>query len=345
MAHINSLVYLDQDRWLPVSHAQPAPGSGYPFEIAYTPDLHEAMYFVREQPAEQIVSYQGVFPNNIGYCPVCKALYDRSSNGRFTYQDLPPAVIYTRDEFTAVCCERPLQFISNGRASPEIVAYPSMVNGPGTTNSITLVQSIVNAPSYVILNKNQGKHRRASRESCRDTPKAIRSGRRRRSRAQHLPNDSRKAGNKTVEQKDIKTPGSPGNRSPRPSRAHSPIPFSRASTLAESPAPVQSPTSKVINLPPQAPLDSPKLHAQEPHGCMHDRREKQGSTRQGGLECGRAESILSSSTDSTKLGIIPPHKLAIPRKPLNTAENKPRFIGRSSARKTGQRGWLRFWRC
>lgn len=214
----------------------------------------------------------------------------------------------------------------------------ALAHGP-THNNITFVQSAVNYPNYFMLNSNGTSH-----PSRPLTPRISQRGRRRRTRTCHQPKELHKRERDGEESKSSKAPDSAVKSRQMPAKSPSPIPFSRASTLAESPAPAQ--TDKANVLPPQAHSDSTKNLSKEALRFSYDIREKRTPVRQRGYQSARAESILSCSTDSTKLGIIPPHKLAVPRNPHTPSENRPRVTGRSydTTKKGGKMGWLRFWR-
>lgn len=189
-----------------------------------------------------------------------------------------------------------------------------------------------------MLNRNEASH-----QSGPFTPKVNQRGHRRRTRIHHQPKQLHKREGDGKESRSCKVPDFAVKNRHKPAKNPSPIPFSRAPTLAESPAPVHADKANVI--PPQAHSDSMK-HSTKEAQRSYDIDEKRTSVRQGGYKSTGAESILSCSTDSTKLGIIPPHKLAVPRNPHTPSENRPRVTGRSydTTKKGGKMGWLRFWR-
>ncbi|EZF36127.1 hypothetical protein H109_04676 [Trichophyton interdigitale MR816] len=325
MAHSNSLLYIDQEPLLQVLPAEPAIEPCFPLQLTYLPTIEQSLYIVREQPPEQVIQYQGVIPIHTGQCPICQALHDRS----YTYQYLLPVEIHVRNEFIPVYCGKHIQLMTDEGIA---LSYPPV------HNNITFVQSTVNYPNHVMLNSNEASH-----QSRPFTPKVRQSGHRRRTRTHHLPKELHKRESDGEESRSCKVPDSAVKTRHKPARSPSPIPFSRAPTLAETPAIVHTDKANVI--PPQACSDSTKRSPEEA-SRPYDIYEKRTPVQQGGYKSARAESIFSCSTDSTKLGIIPPHKLAVPRNPHTPPENRPRVTGRSydTTKKGGKMGWLRFWR-
>ncbi|EFR02018.1 hypothetical protein MGYG_09069 [Nannizzia gypsea CBS 118893] len=248
MAYSTPLLYIEQEPWLHILPAEPAIEPCFSIQRAYLPGFEDVVYIIGEHLAEQPIPCRRVIPLSTDQCPICQMLRHRN----YTYQYLLPVEVHVRNEFIPVCCGKHIPLIVGDRTA----SYHSPADGTGATKNITFVQSTINLPKYFILDNEEVDYRRCRHQPRDCPPKRSQREHRRRSRPHHRADELHTQERKRVEFKNLEVHNDTRESRSKSTRTPSPITFSRASKLAESPTPVR--TDKATAIPPQAPSGSTK---------------------------------------------------------------------------------------